>query len=109
MIPFPSIKQFRDVIRNVHNKAHFVGLDSAGEPIYDNRRPVPALRFRGSVKLHGSNAAVVFGPNGIGFQSRERLLTLEDDNFGFHAHMSGHMDELRRIAGLIATQAQVSP
>ncbi len=101
MIPFPSIKQFRDVVRAVQHRARFIGVDDGGAPIYDNSRKPPTLRFRGSVKLHGTNAAVVFSPDGVSFQSRERMLTAEADNAGFYAHMIQHMDELRRIASKI--------
>jgi len=74
---FPSIEQFRDVIVNVKR-------NSEGSVL-----PLPELKFRGTVKLHGTNAAVnVFNPgNGLplelSYQSRERFLTLTSDNAGF--------------------------
>lgn len=87
MLPFPSIKQFRNVVAHVRRNASFMGLDDAGEPIYNRAAKFPRLTFVGTVKLHGTNAAVVFDQRGITFQSRERELTLTSDNAGFYAHM----------------------
>lgn len=112
MIKFPSIGQFRDVIREVKRKATFAGLDDAGEPIINRAAPMPKLRFRGSVKLHGTNAAIVTNPRDFIFQSRERELTAESDNAGFVAHMSqftGSFGELDLIFGAIANQCNTMP
>lgn len=109
MNKFPSIKQFRDVIREVKRKAEFMGLDVAGEPIINPAPKLPTLNFRGSVKMHGTNAAVVFTPEGIVFQSRERVLTSESDNAGFCNHMMAHGNVLRTIASKIEKQEGLSP
>lgn len=109
MNKFPSIKQFRDVIREVKRKAEFMGLDAAGEPIINPAPKLPTLNFRGSVKMHGTNAAIVFTPEGIVFQSRERVLTIESDNAGFCNHMMEHGNVLRTIAGKIEKQEGLSP
>lgn len=104
MIKFPSIKQFRDVVREVRRKAEFNGLDAAGNPIINPAPMLPTLRFRGSIKLHGTNAAIVFSPEGISFQSRERILTHESDNAGFYNHMVEQRIALNRIAKKIEFQ-----
>lgn len=88
--PFPSINQFRNVVQHVRRKASFRGLDDAGEPILDLTAKAPTLNFVGTVKLHGTNAAVVFTPNQVTFQSRERVLSETSDNMGFYAHMREH-------------------
>jgi hypothetical protein len=87
MIPFPSINQFRSVIAHVKRNASFMGIDDAGEPIYNHAARLPVLSFVGTVKLHGTNAAIVFDHRGLTFQSRERVLSLTSDNAGFYAHM----------------------
>ncbi len=46
MKKFPSIEQFRHAVRAVRDRASFNGT------------PVPTLRFRGTVKLHGTNAGI---------------------------------------------------
>jgi RNA ligase len=88
--PFPSINQFRNVVQHVRRKAQFRGMDDTGSPILDHAAKAPTLTFEGTVKLHGTNAAVVFSPGGITFQSRERVLSETSDNMGFYAHMREH-------------------
>ena len=109
MNKFPSIKQFRDVIREVRRKAEFMGLDATGEPIINPAPKMPTLNFRGSVKMHGTNAGIVFTPEGIVFQSRERVLTSESDNAGFCNHIMEHGNVLRSIASKIEKQEGLSP
>ncbi len=92
MYPFPSINQFRNVVSYVRQKAGFMGLDEAGEPMYNPAPKYPKLSFTGTVKLHGTNAAIVYSPNGTYYQSRQRVLTPEQDNAGFMAHMEQHKD-----------------
>lgn len=85
MIKFPSIEQFRNVIRHVKAHAQYVGKDENGDAIYDQSIPVPTLKFRGTVKLHGTNAGIVYDykTKELSFQSRERVLSLTSDNAGF--------------------------
>ena len=83
-ISMPSIGQFRNVIRAVSIKASYVGKDGAGEAIYDGSLPKPIIKYRGEIKLHGSNAAIVRMPDGTyQTQSRGRTITPEKDNAGF--------------------------
>jgi hypothetical protein len=84
-IPFPSIDQFRNVISNVNSRLDFVGKDANNKPIYkrDVSVPRPKLLFTGTVKLHGTNAAVCMDKDGIWFQSRNNIITEEQDNAGF--------------------------
>lgn len=85
MIKFPSIEQFRTVIRHVKQQAQYVGRDENGDAIYDQTRAIPTLKFRGTVKLHGTNAGIVYdyATRTMSFQSRERVLSLTSDNAGF--------------------------
>ena len=84
MIKWPSIEQFRNVVKTVQMKTRYRGKDETGEPIFDAFAKLPILKFEGTVKLHGTNAAA--GINNIGemwFQSRENIITPEHDNAGF--------------------------
>jgi len=84
LIKFPSIEQYRNVIRNVKHKAQFVGLDENGEPIVNTRAKLPTLDFEGTVKLHGTNAGVGIDPRcNMRVQSRTNIITPEKDNAGF--------------------------
>ncbi len=55
---FPSIEQFRDCIRDITDHTRYVGRDENKKPIYDISKPLPKIEFCGTVKLHGTNAAV---------------------------------------------------
>jgi hypothetical protein len=85
MKKFPSIEQFRNVIKHVQMTTRFVGIDeTTGKAIYDPFKPLPTLDFVGTVKCHGSNGAVCQAKDGTRwFQSRERILSLMSDNLGF--------------------------
>lgn len=88
--PFPSIDQFRNVIRSVGLRSAYTGVDAAGEPQYDGTKPKPKLRFRGTVKIHGTNAGInlTLGDGVVlaTAQSRSREMTEPgDDNAGFRA------------------------
>lgn len=78
MVKFPSIDQFRNVIKQVRDRAKYRG------------QPLPVLQFNGSVKLHGTNAGVIKDPrtNEIWCQSREQIITPEKDNMGFARFIS---------------------
>lgn len=51
-------------------------------------------------KIDGTNACVIVGPNGeVNAQSRTRLITPEDDNFGFARWVADHASELAEGLG----------
>jgi len=106
VIKFPSIEQFRNVVKAVNQRARFDGLDDAGQPKYKAAATLPTLRYRGTVKLHGTNSAIVvrYGAEGypvLSYQSRERVLTAEEDNAGFMLHMSNQASSIARLHGHI--------
>src|SRR3989304_5339173 len=83
-ISYPEIGQFRTIITNINRMVNFTGLDDKGEAIYDPSIPKPTLKFKGSVKLHGTNAGVSYNSqDGIWVQSRENIITPQQDNAGF--------------------------
>lgn len=72
---FPSIAQFRNAIQNVRSNAKY------------NNKANPKLKFKGTVKLHGTNSAIGYDIK-TGekiYQSRENVLSLRNDNKGFCA------------------------
>lgn len=88
MKKYPSIEQFRNVIKAVRSIHDYRGKDENGLPIYEHKENYPVLKFQGTVKLHGTNSGIVKYSDGrIEFQSRERVLTLQYDNAGFMATM----------------------
>lgn len=77
-IPFPSIEQFRNIRRNVDIYTEVAG------------KPLPKITFEGTVKLHGTNAAISAhssNPSEFWCQSRERICSPLQDNAGFAMHV----------------------
>lgn len=99
MIKFPSIEQFRTVIRHVQTQTRYAGKDENGDAIYDASKPLPTLKFRGTVKLHGTNAGIVYDvdTDSFTFQSRERELSLTQDNAGFMLWAMSHESDWRYL------------
>ena len=103
MIKFPSIEQFRTVVSNVNRHFNFVGLDENGEAIYDPTLPKPVITFKGTVKLHGTNAGVSFNNiGGLWAQSRENIITVEKDNAGFAFFVESNKEIFEQMANDIA-------
>ena len=69
--PYPSIPAFHAVVKRVRESCayHCVSL--------------PIIKFYGTVKIHGANAAIVYKDGEVYAQSRSRVITPEDDNCGF--------------------------
>jgi len=84
---FPEIEQLRHVVADVRHAAEYIGQDEAGKPQYDPSRRKPALVFRGTAKLHGTSCGIAFDlvNHATYAQTRERYLTVGNDNFGFCA------------------------
>jgi hypothetical protein len=87
MIKFSHIEQLHTVVRVVAARSE------AGSP-------VGRVAYRGRIKLHGSNAGVVCVEDRLLPQSRNRELTLEDDNLGFAAFAlaSTQVEAIRTLA-----------
>tara|TARA_R110000782_G_scaffold54693_2_gene115742 strand:+ start:5563 stop:6621 length:1059 start_codon:yes stop_codon:yes gene_type:complete len=104
MFKFPSIDQFRTVVSNINRHHNFVGLDENGDAIYDPSLPKPVLTFKGTVKLHGTNAAVSFkygyDQEGSEYwaQSRENIITPEKDNAGFAFFVESKKEIFKKFA-----------
>lgn len=84
-VKFPSIGQFRNVVKDIRSNATFTGLDEDGNPTFNPNAEQPVIDFKGTVKLHGTNAAVCYdsASGELWAQSRTRIITPESDNAGF--------------------------
>lgn len=100
MIKFGSIEQFRTVVKQVQDRVRWSGKDADGNNIFDRDKPLPILTFEGTVKLHGTNASFVYdvATDALAYQSRERVLSLTQDNAGFMLYMMQHEAKLKEIA-----------
>lgn len=85
MLSFPSIGQFKSAIKAVAERSSYRGRKEDGEPIYASDFIRPTLTYVGTTKLHGSNSSLVQYRSDEDFkiQSRNREITVDDDNFGF--------------------------
>lgn len=79
---YPSIEQFKNVVKSVRDYSR------------KTESPLPTLRFSGTVKLHGTNAAVRLLNGKYEYMSRARIITPEDDNYGFAAWADGCKEHL---------------
>ena len=90
-ISYPKIMQFRNVVADISNRIAYVGKDENGDAIFDRTIPKPVLTFKGTVKLHGTNCGVSYNAeSGLWAQSRNGIITPENDNAGF-AQFDGHL------------------
>jgi len=81
---FTKIGQFRQTVSNIRHATQYKGIDANGTPMYDFNAKMPIITFKGTVKLHGTNAGVVQDAAGeMWFQSRKNIITPQKDNAGF--------------------------
>lgn len=103
-ISFPSIEQYRHTIRMVKVRAKYHGINI-----------LPTFKFTGTVKLHGTNAAICstgeLDDDRVWAQSRDTIIDLGNDNMGFATWMRKHEDALRLLLGALKRypHAQVNP
>lgn len=80
---FPHIEQLKNVLVSLKHKYQNPVQTSDGW-VFDETLPLPTIEFYGTVKLHGSNTAIVINSDGtIYTQSRESILTPQADYKGF--------------------------
>lgn len=89
MEPFHDIESLRHIVESVKAHCEYAGL---------TERPV--IRFKGTVKLHGTNAGARVNPDGnVIAQGRNRVLTITSDNYGFAHFVHGRETVFRSFAG----------
>jgi hypothetical protein len=76
MIPYIHVHQLHNVVRVVAERR-------------ERGQAIDRVAYRGTVKLHGSNASVVCTPAGLQPQSRNRELSVREDNLGFAGFVGG--------------------
>ena len=102
-IKYPSIDQYRNIVKHISHSASFVGMDENDEPIYDGLLPKPVLKLEGTVKIHGTNAGICFNAeDGMWTQSRKNIITPEADNAGYSCFVHARKELIEGIiAGII--------
>lgn len=95
---FPSIEQYRHVVKELSERSQFVGKDADGKAIYDKTKPLPTINFMQTVKIHGTNGGVILFKDGtIRTQSRNRVLSPESDNNGFDKWVADRAECFKEI------------
>jgi len=108
MIKFPSIEQFRNVVATINRNFNYVGLDENGEAIYDQSLPKPIITFKGTVKLHGTNAGISYNNEaGVWAQSRENIITSQKDNAAFAFFVESKDTVFKELFDIIATRNNI--
>ena len=83
-VSFSKIGQFRGVISDIKHHTQYIGKDDDGNIVMDRNATMPVVPFKGTVKLHGTNAGIGVDSEGeIWYQSRSNIITPEHDNAGF--------------------------
>jgi hypothetical protein len=86
MNKFSSIGRFRNVLTSVHRYCHEFG------------KSLPTYNYIGTVKLHGTNAGIRRTASGkIVPQSRNRILDVTSDNYGFAQFVESNEAAIREI------------
>lgn len=88
-IKYPSTNQFRNVCQHMIHSCQSVYNEAENRWDVDRNKPLPTVRFAGTVKVHGTNGSMVKYADGrIYFQSKSRILDITHDNMGFFEAMS---------------------
>ena len=96
LIRFPSIEQYRTVVKLVRDRAKWHSI------------PAPKIEFEGSVKLHGTNASIcVSGPD-FWCQSRENIISFDRDNAGFATYVTRNQEFYSAFMKLVQDFSPVS-
>jgi hypothetical protein len=92
MKSFPSINQFRHLVKTVQFRSQYVGSDEHGDPIYDESIKLPKLKVEGTVKLHGTTAGVFVKNGELTCLSHTRIIVPGDDNHGFARYVNENQE-----------------
>jgi len=82
---WPKIQQFHNTRKTINSVVNY--NKTSGKPA-----DYPIVTYRGKVKLDGTNAAIRVVNGEVAAQSRTRIITPEDDNFGFASYVENIKD-----------------
>ena len=102
MYKYPSIDQYRHFVKSAIAKVQYTHTDDEGHAQYDKNRTLPTISIFGTVKLHGTNAALTcLRGEYPQYQSKNNILTLDADNAGFVSHMDPHREKLKKYCEIV--------
>lgn len=101
---YHKIPQFNSVVRDVSARSSYVGKDDSGESIYDSTRSKPKIKFKGSVKLHGTNAGIHYDVESKELRSFKRNGWCgKDGHHGFPKYVEYYKNEFIDLLDSIGT------
>ena len=101
-LSYGSIARFEKFVKDFKHHCEYTGtVDSI--PQYDESKDKPVIDFKGTVKLHGTNASVVYdhAENMLYPQSRRGVISIKKDNAGFASFVDHHYDALMELVSNI--------
>jgi len=109
LIKFPSIDQFRTVVKNVKWSAQYVGYDEEiKEQVFDLCAKMPVINAIASEKIHGTNGSVCYSlPDGLWVQSKENIIIPEKDNAGCAFHAMQNFEPWMEIITILAEEYNI--
>ena len=109
---FSKIGQFKDIIRSIRLRQQFTGLDENGVAVYDETIiPKGEITFKGTVKLHGTNASVSYTRENDELKAGKRTgwVGLNGGHFGFADWVYYRREEiLKKLLGDICESKGLS-
>lgn len=97
-VKYPKIAQYRNVVADIKHKVKFNGIDETGNVVYLDGIDMPKIKFKGTVKLHGTNAAVCYNNSqGLWVQSRSKIISVGNDNYGFAMFVEQHRSDFIKL------------
>lgn len=82
-----DIESLRHLVENVNRHCEYNSLDTK-----------PSIKFKGTVKLHGTNGAVRVQGGNVTAAGRNRVLTIQQDNYGFAHFVAGRAELFSTLA-----------
>jgi hypothetical protein len=94
---------YGSAVRGLVDHLRYNGKDDKGKVIYDYNKILPVINFTGRVKIHGTNAGVCFDitTGDMWVQSRERIITIPDDNKGFACYVEKNKVVFKELFSLL--------
>jgi hypothetical protein len=85
LVKFTSIGKYSSAVSAIKYACQYTGRDDENHPIFDKSIKLPIVNYKGRVKLHGINCAIVkTRPDSVPYQqSRSTVITPEIDCDGF--------------------------
>jgi len=92
--PYPKIPSLQGCIKELHKDLTPLIFDDKGNMIGKKNMIFP---IEGIIKLHGSNFGINYDGKNIWYQSRNQLVSLQNDTYGFASFCIKHKEEIRRL------------